>query len=75
MSQDLVYLVREEDLRLERIRKLGLALGTELWLRLGINWIWDCGGASAALLGCGESEFAERIWSNGKVSKSKTFCH
>ncbi|KAK7816112.1 hypothetical protein CFP56_000732 [Quercus suber] len=30
------------------IRELGLTLGTESWLRLGISWIWDCGGGGAA---------------------------
>ena len=45
-SLGLVDQVREEDLRLEMICKLGLTLGTEPWLRLGISWIWDCGGAA-----------------------------
>ena len=40
--------VRGEDLRLEMICKLGLTLGIESWLRLGISWIWDCGGGGAA---------------------------
>ena len=44
-------LLREEDLRLERIRKLGLALVTKSWIQLGISWIWDCGGADTAPLG------------------------
>ena len=49
MSLGLVDLVGEEDLRSEMIRELGLTLGTESWLRLGINWMWDCGGAAAPL--------------------------
>ena len=44
MSLGLVDLVGVEDFRSEMIRELGLTLGTESWLRLGINWIWDCGG-------------------------------
>ena len=39
MSLGLVDLVGEEDLRSEMIRELGLTLGTESWLRPGINWI------------------------------------
>ena len=46
MSLGLVDLVGEEDLRSEMIR--GLTLGTESWLRLGISWIWDCGGGGGA---------------------------
>ena len=48
-SLSLVDLVGEEDLRSGMIRKLGLTLGTESWLRLGISWIWDCGGDVAPL--------------------------
>ena len=44
----LMDLVKEEDLRLEMIHKLGLTLGTESWLWHGISWIWDCGGGAAA---------------------------
>ena len=47
-SLGLVDLVGEEDLRLEMICKLGLTLGTESWLQLGISWIWDCGGGGVA---------------------------
>ena len=39
MSLGLVDLVGVEDLRSEMIREL----------RLGINWMWDCGGAAAPL--------------------------
>ena len=49
VSLGLVDLVGVEDLRSEMIRELGLTLGTESWLRLGINWMWDCGGAAAPL--------------------------